>query len=68
MKNKIKKIKFILILIPLALFISILDKKTIDGFLSTNETSDHFIFLGILVTVVSILLMIILKHEKDINK
>ena len=68
MKKKIRNLRLMLMLIPLALLITILDKTIINGFLSTNKILDHYIFLSVLVTVVIILLVIIFRYEKNINK
>jgi hypothetical protein len=68
MKKKVRDLRFILILIPLALVITIMDKTIINGFLSTNKILDHYIFLTVLVSVVIILLVIIFRYDKNINK
>lgn len=68
MKKKIKDLRFMLILIPLALIITIMDKTIINGFLSTNKILDHYIFITVLVSVVIILLLIIYRYDKNINK
>ena len=68
MKKKVRDLRFMLILIPLALIITIMDKTIINGFLSTNKILDHYIFLTVLVSVVIILLVIIFRYDKNINK
>jgi len=68
MKKKVRDLRFLLILIPLALIITIMDKTIINGFLSTNKILDHYIFLTALVSVVIILLVIIFRYDKNINK
>ena len=68
MKKKVRDLRFILILIPLALIITIMDKTIINGFLSTNKILDNYIFLTVLVSVVIILLVIIFRYDKKINK
>jgi len=68
MKKKMRDLRFMLILIPLALIITIMDKTIINGFLSTNKILDHFIFITVLVSVVIILLLIIFRYDKNINK
>ena len=67
MKKK-RDLRFMLILIPLALTITIMDKTIINGFLSTNKILDHYIFITVLVSVVIILLLIIFRYDKNINK
>ena len=67
MKKK-KDLRFMLILIPLALIITIVDKTIINGFLSTNKILDHYIFITVLVSVVIILLLIIYRYDNNINK
>ena len=68
MKKKVRELRFMLILIPLALIITIMDKTIINGFLSTNKILDHYIFITVLVSVVIILLVIIFRYDKNINK
>ncbi len=68
MKKKMRDLRFMLILIPLALIITIMDKTIINGFLSTNKILDHYIFITVLVSVVIILLLIIFRYDKNINK
>lgn len=68
MKKKMRDLRFMLILIPLALIITIMDKTIINGFLSTNKILDHYIFITVLVSVVIMLLLIIFKYDKNINK
>jgi hypothetical protein len=63
-----RDLRFMLILIPLALIITIMDKTIINGFLSTNKILDHYIFITVLVSVVIILLLIIFRYDKNINK
>lgn len=62
-----KRFKFLFILLPLALFISFLDKKVLTGFLSSNEIPDHYIFLGSLVIVICILIVAVLRFDKNVN-
>ena len=68
MKKKMRDLRFMLILIPLAVIITIMDKTIINGFLSTNKILDHYIFITVLVSVVIILLLIIFRYDKNINK
>jgi len=64
-KEKIKKFKFLLLLIPLGIVIRFIDQKvTQDGFLSTNAISDHYLFISGLVVVVIVLLNAILYFDK----
>lgn len=67
MKYFSKPLIIILILIPVGLFISFLDKKVISGFLSTSQISDHFLFIGSLVIAISIIIFFVLKFDKKIN-
>ena len=64
MKISFQKLRFLLILIPLALFIRFLDLEIMSGFLATNETNDHFKYMALLVAVVAILLGVVLYFEK----
>ena len=68
MKKKLKKISFILILIPLGIIIRFVDQKvTKEGFLSTNAISDHYLFVSGLVIIVMGLLAAILYFDKQSN-
>ncbi len=67
MNSFLKRFKFILVLIPVSIFISFLDKKIISGFLSTNEIPDHYLFIGSLVIVISILIYYVLRFDNKIN-
>tara|TARA_B100001057_G_C22147484_1_gene680648 strand:- start:309 stop:518 length:210 start_codon:yes stop_codon:yes gene_type:complete len=68
MLNIVKKLKFILLLIPLGIIIRYLDIKVVKGgFLSTNEISDHFIFIGGLVFIALALLAVVLYFDKKSN-
>ena len=66
MKEKLKKFRFILLLIPLGIVIRFVDQKvTQDGFLSTNAISDHYLFITGLVVIVIGLLAAILYFDKQ---
>ena len=66
MKEKLKKFRFIVLLIPLGIFIRFVDQKIIqDGFLSTNAIADHYIFIASLVVIVMGLLAAILYFDKQ---
>ncbi len=68
MKEKLKKFRFILLLIPLGIIIRFVDQKvTQDGFLSTNTIADHYIFIASLVVIVIALLGAILYFDKQSN-
>lgn len=68
MKKKIKKYKFILLLIPLGIVIRFVDQKvTQDGFLSTNAIADHYLFIAGLVVIVIGLLVAVLYFDQNSN-
>ena len=67
MKSFVKRFKFALILLPLALFISFLDEKILQGFFATSEIPDHYIYIGSLVVAISILILAVLRFEKNVN-
>ena len=68
MKEKIKKFRFILLLIPLGMIIRFVDLRvTQDGFLSTNAVADHYLFIGGLLIIVIGLLAAILYFDKQSN-
>ncbi len=63
----LKRFRFAIILLPLAIFISFLDKKIISGFLATNQIPDHYLFIGSLIVVISVLIFTVLRFDKNIN-
>ena len=63
----LKRFRFVIILLPLAIFISFLDKKIISGFLATNQIPDHYLFIGSLIVVISVLICTVLRFDKNIN-
>jgi len=63
----LKKFRFLLFLLPLALFISFLDKEILEGFLSTGETLDHYRYLGVLVIAVGVIIYFVLQFDKKSN-
>ena len=68
MKERLKKLSFVLILIPLGIIIRFVDQKvTEEGFLSTNAISDHYLFVSGLVVIVIGLLAAILYFDKQSN-
>ena len=68
MLNIIKKLRFLLLLIPLGIIIRYVDIEiTKNGFLSTNEKSDHFVFIGGLVFLVIGLILVVLFFDKKSN-
>ena len=62
-----KKYKILLILLPLALFISLLDNKILKGFLSSGKSIDHYGYIGILIIAVVVLIYIIIQFDKKSN-
>ena len=68
MLNFIKKLRFLLLLIPLGIIIRYVDLEiTKGGFLSTNEKSDHFVLIAGLVFLVLGLLVVVLYFDKKSN-
>tara|TARA_B100000925_G_scaffold125223_1_gene93370 strand:+ start:240 stop:449 length:210 start_codon:yes stop_codon:yes gene_type:complete len=68
MTERLKKLSFVLILIPLGIIIRFVDQKvTEEGFLSTNAISDHYLFVTGLVIIVIGLLAAILYFDKQSN-
>ena len=68
MKEKFKKFRFILLLIPLGIIIRYVDQKvTQDRFLSTNAIGDHYIFIAGLVGIVICILAAILYFDQQSN-
>lgn len=68
MKTTLQKVRFLFILIPLALFIRFLDLEIMSGFLATNETQDHFKYMAVLVAVVAVLLGAVLYFDKKTDE
>jgi len=66
--NVFRKFKFVLILIPLAVFIAFFDGLIMDNFLTSNEIPGHFRFIGVLILVVSVLLYLVFLFDKNINE
>jgi len=68
MLNILKKLRFVFLLIPIGIIVRYIDLKvTKDGFLSTNEITDHYVFIGGLVFLVIGLLAFILYFDKKSN-
>ena len=65
MKKFFSRNKFILILVPLGLFIVFINKKLNTGFLSSSKIENHYIFVGLLLFIVFILLFTILRIDKN---
>jgi len=68
MKSNLKRLRFLLILIPLGIFIRFIDLEINEGFLATNETADHYKYVFGLVAAVALLLTAILYFEKNTEK
>ena len=68
MKTSFRKLRFLLILIPLGLLIRFIDIEITQGFLATNETDDHLKYMLGLVIVVAMLLAAVLYFEKTTEK
>lgn len=64
MKKNLLKFRFLLILIPVGLFIRYIDIKVYDGFLSNNSLSEHYVYLGFLLIVLFILIFSIIYFDK----
>jgi len=62
--KKLKKFKFLLVLLPLGLFIALLDSEIIKGFLSSGELLDHYSYIGLLVAAVGIIIFFVLQFDK----
>ena len=52
MKKLFSQNKFILILVPLGLFIVFINEKLNAGFLSSSKIENHYIFVGLLLLIV----------------
>jgi len=65
--NLLKKFRFLLLLIPLTLFISLLDSEILKGFLSSGKLSDHYSYIGLLVVAVMIIIYFVLQFDKKSN-
>ena len=64
MKKNLLKYRFLLLLIPIGLFVRNIDIKVYDGFLSNNSVSEHYSYLGILLAVLIILIFSIIYFDK----
>ncbi|MEE3035387.1 MAG: hypothetical protein VX325_06035 [Bacteroidota bacterium] len=67
MKKYLGKFGFLLILIPVGLFVRYLDIKVYDGFLSSNSLKEHYSYLGALILVLFILIFVIIYFDKKSN-
>ncbi len=67
MKDLFYKFKYLMILIPLGIFIGLLDDSIIQGFLATDQTADHYQFIGLLIVGVVVLLFAVLRFDKNSN-
>ncbi|MDC3354421.1 hypothetical protein OAW17_02275 [Flavobacteriaceae bacterium] len=56
-----------LLLLPLTLFISLLDNEILKGFLSSGETLDHYGYIGILLIAVVVIIYFVLQFDKKSN-
>ena len=65
--NLLKKFRFLLLLIPLTLFISLLDGEILKGFLSAGELSDHYSYIGLLVIAVIVIIYFVLQFDNKSN-
>ena len=68
MKTSFCKLRLLLRLIPLGIFIRFIDTEIMQGFLATNETDDHLKYMLGLVIVVAVLLAAVLYFEKTTEK
>ena len=67
MKAFLNKYRIILILLSLLLFISFVDKVMLSGWFKGIETYKHFLYIGVLVFGVLILLRAIIKEDDKNN-
>ncbi|MDA0922631.1 MAG: hypothetical protein ACO3UL_00160 [Flavobacteriaceae bacterium] len=65
MKNILKQFRYLILLLPLGLFIALVDSEVLNGFLGTNELADHYRFLGVLILGVCVLLFVVLQIDKN---
>jgi hypothetical protein len=66
--NRLKKLRFLLLLLPLALFISILDGEILKGFLASGKLADHYSYIGLLVLAVVVIIYFVLQFDKKSNR
>jgi hypothetical protein len=65
--NRLKKFRFLLLLLPIALFISLLDGEISNGFLSTGELTEHYSYIGLLIVAVIVIIYFVLQFDKKSN-
>ncbi|MDC1217043.1 hypothetical protein N8131_02865 [Flavobacteriaceae bacterium] len=68
MNSLINKFKFVFLLIPVGIFIAILDGEILQGFLASNRIPDHYLFIGSLVVVVMAIILAVLRFDKKMNE
>lgn len=68
MNSLINKFKFVFLLIPVGIFIAILDGEILQGFLASNQIPDHYLFIGSLVVVVMAIILVVLRFDKKMNE
>ncbi|MGY8922638.1 MAG: hypothetical protein ACKVJR_02810 [Flavobacteriales bacterium] len=68
MNSLINKFKFVFLLIPVGIFIAILDGEILQGFLASNQIPDHYLFIGSLVVVVTAIILAVLRFDKKMNE
>ena len=68
MNSLINKFKFVFLLIPVGIFIAILDGEILQGFLASNQIPDHYLFIGSLVLVVMAIILSVLRFDKKMNE
>ena len=68
MNSLINKFKFVFLLIPVGIFIAILDGEILQGFLASNQIPDHYFFIGSLVVVVMAIILAVLRFDKKMNE
>ena len=67
MKKRFAALRYLLILLPLGLFIRFVDLKVFEGFLGQNEQTEHFMYIGGLLLMVGFLIAVILYIDKNSN-
>lgn len=65
--NRLKKFRFLLLLIPITLFISLIDGEILNGFLSTGGLTDHYSYIGLLIVAVIVIIYFVLQFDKKSN-
>ena len=68
MKKRLSLLRYLLVLLPLGLFIRFVDLQVFAGFLGSDSPNNHYIYIAGLLVVAACLIGIILYIDQSSNK